>query len=103
LRGGGDLYQIDILLRRQPLSFGNRNNAELLTLFTYQAYLRSGDFPVDALRLFECYEGISSLRGNLTAAVRPFGNPIPWSFRLAWPRDARRAPYSNKPQESNKP
>jgi hypothetical protein len=28
----------------------NRLDAELVTVFRYQAHLRGGDFPVDALR-----------------------------------------------------
>ena len=31
-----------------------RLDAELVTVFRYQAHLRGGDFPVDALRSFEC-------------------------------------------------
>ncbi len=52
-----DLHQVHVLLFGQPQGLGYRLDAELVTVFRYQAHFRGGDFPVDALRsCFECDE-----------------------------------------------
>ncbi len=49
-----DLHQVHVLLLGHPQGFCDRHDAELVTVFRYQAHLRGGDFPVDALRSLEC-------------------------------------------------
>jgi len=40
----------------EPQRFCDGLDTELVTVIRYQAHLRGGDFPVDALRSFECDE-----------------------------------------------
>src|SRR2546421_367296 len=52
-----DLHQVHVRLLGQPQGFDYCLDAELITVFRYQAHFRGGDFPVDALRpCFECDE-----------------------------------------------
>jgi hypothetical protein len=45
-----------VLLLGHLQGLDDRLDAELITVFRHQAHLRGGDFPVDALRSFECDE-----------------------------------------------
>ena len=51
-----DLHQIHVCFLRQLERFHYRFDPQLVTVFRYQSHLRGGDFPVDALRSFECDE-----------------------------------------------
>ena len=51
-----DLHQVHVCLFGEPERFDHRLDAQLVTVFRYQSHLRGGDFPVDALRSFECDE-----------------------------------------------
>ena len=54
LRERRDLHQVHVRFLGQAQRLHDRHDAELLTVFRYQAHLRGGDFPVDALRSLEC-------------------------------------------------
>ena len=51
-----DLHQVHVRFFGKPERLHNRLDAQLVTVFRYQSHLRGGDFPVDALRSFECDE-----------------------------------------------
>ncbi len=49
-----DLHQVHVRFLGEAQRLHDCLDAELVTVFRYQTHLRGGDFPVDALRSFEC-------------------------------------------------